>query len=762
MPNEAPEDFRPRLPAGARIGRCTVAAFLGREALGERYAVQYGSTKHLLDLIVPSDVPGAPTLDDYRAHIRRTEPVARHPALVHCFVAGIDPCLPPVRPTSVSDFDYGDFDAAAEPAPVSVQDAPRIPWMRAEHVSGVPQWALKTELDGDVVRAALLPPGEASGDGEEKPDVPDLALFFAASRGRADPAELACLLGDVLDALAALHRAKLPGGAPSARDVALDRTARASAPIARLVRYAETPWDWMSAARDLDAFSVLLREACGSLPEGSPVAGAFGKFADAVDAGTFPTAVEAYGEWVKFVSGSGLAGEARGGAPEPPPRPKSRPVRPVGVARSTPPPEPPPRSASRRSRRRGDSSFGFLSSDSEAMRRVRAFFGAGAFLLALCAIGFGVWFYMTWSDERGRERYAQTYMADAPVVTVIPIEAAGEAPGESGATAAYRLSGPALVSAAASGEPFARARAALDALFASAPEPPSPAALAEADASMAAILPELLDTPADDAAAAFMRGVGALLALGRPSEPPVAWRELEAAADAGFPLAGVLFGDLVCGGASGAAPAAAPKGALPADSAARDRRAIGYYRAAADSLGGTPALRAAAIDRIVGLLRRAPKNPPAKFVEEMRPVVRAAAVDGSVPAMSLMALGGNFGATNAVEALDWLRRVNRSSAATPAVKAWAQTRMAARFARGVGTPASESAARVWYERAAMLGNGTAMRRWADYLESGKGDANGLGNPHAAAEWRAKAEEAAPEPDFQPAWWPVSRPEPKGK
>ena len=127
-----------------------------------------------------------------------------------------------------------------------------------------------------------------------------------------------------------------------------------------------------------------------------------------------------------------------------------------------------------------------------------------------------------------------------------------------------------------------------------------------------------------------------------------------------------------------------------------------------------------------------------------------------------MALGGHFGATNAVEALDWLRRVNRSAASTPAVKAWAQTRMAARFARGVGTPASESAARVWYERAAMLGNGTAMRRWADYLESGKGDANGLGNPHAAAEWRAKAEEAAPEPDFQPAWWPLSRPEPKGK
>ena len=225
MPNEAP-DYSPRLPAGARIGRCTVAAFIGREPLGERYAVHYGSTQHLLDLVVPPDVPGAPTLEDYRAHIRSLEPVARHPALAHRFVAGTDPCLPPVRPAAVSDFDYGDFDAGsqADAAPTPAPDPRRIPWIRMEHVAGVPQWALRTQLDGETVRAALLPPGEGAASGDEKPDIPDLALFLAASRGRADPAELTCLLGDVLDALAVLPRAKLPGGAPTPKDVALDRT----------------------------------------------------------------------------------------------------------------------------------------------------------------------------------------------------------------------------------------------------------------------------------------------------------------------------------------------------------------------------------------------------------------------------------------------------------------------------------------------------------------------------------------------------------
>ena len=768
MPSETPQNS-PRLEPGARIGRCVVAAFLGREALGERYAVYYGTTQHVLDLVVPPDVPGAPTLDDYRAHIRRMEPVARHPGFVHALVAGADPCIPPVRHAPSADFDYdetGVSPAPSAPSPAA-QDAPRVPWMRTEHVSGAPLWALRTELDPAAVREALLPLGQPDGAPAAPDDalaVPDLALFVAASRGKADPAELAGFLGDVVSALAALHRAKIPGGAPAARDVALDRS-RASGPVARLVRYGESAWDWMSGARDLDAFSAILRESCGALPGNSPLAAAFLALAGKIDAGAFPTAVEAAAEYAKLVAASGVQFDAESRAAAAAPRRPPHPAAPGLVRerqlRDGGPQEQQQRPSGRRSRRRGgDSSFSFLSSDSEAMHRIRSFLGAFAFLLAICAVGFGVWYYMTWSDERGRERYARTYMADAPVVTVIPVETSQES-GESGAMAAYRLAGPALAAAAAGGEPFARARAALDGLLDAAPELPTKAALEEADAAMAAILPELLDSPADDAAAAFMRGAGALLALGRPSEPSVAWRELEIAADSGFPRAAVLFGDLVCGGASRAAPPAAPKGAVPDDPAARDRRAVKYYRSAADALGVSAALRSAAIDRIACLLRREPKNPPAGFVEELRPVMRAAASEGSIAAMALMSRGGSFGATNAVEALDWLRRVNRSPAATPAIKAWAQTRMAARFERGTGTPPSESAARVWYERAAILGNGTAMRRWADYLESGKGDANGLGNPHAASEWRAKAEEAEPEPDFQPAWWPLSRPSTKG-
>ena len=339
-------------------------------------------------------------------------------------------------------------------------------------------------------------------------------------------------------------------------------------------------------------------------------------------------------------------------------------------------------------------------------------------------------------------------------MTVIPTEIDGEGKA-SGAAVAYGLSGPALASAVAVGEPFAVARDAVADIFKAAPESPSAETAARADAALAASLPELLDSPPDDIAAAFLRGFGALLALGRPYEPQVAWRELETAANANFPLAAVLYGDLVCGGPERSVPAGVSAKALSRPPFERDAIALEYYRKAADAVDAAPEIREAAKDRIVALLRRAPKLPGADFVAKWAPWLDNTADAGHIPAMAMLAVPGPFCTNGSVEALDWLRRISRSQASTPAVKAWAQVRMAARFARGVGTPPSESAARVWYERAAKLGNPKAMVRWAEYLESGKGDPNGLKNPDAAEEWYKKVESAEPEPDFEPAWWPVS-------
>lgn len=722
----------PRFSLGSRIGRCTVAAYLGREKLGERYAVFYGTTNHLLDLIVPPAGESTPTLEDYRAYMRRLEPVARHPALAHCFAAGSDPYFGTGSGTSAG------ADDQAEPAP-------QLPWLRVEHVAGVPQWALASKMDSQALASALPQQNEkdeaAMLETREKPDIPTLALFIAASGGKADPGELARLLGDILGAISALHHAKLSADAPTCHSIALDRAPHSATPVARLVRYAQKSWSVDAVSTDLAAFAAIIRESLAALPASSSLAATFEAFAGKIESGAYPTAQEAYAEYPKILAAAGISGTRssgtqRGQSPSPSSRTSSH------------------GSSSHRHHHRRKPAFYLLAGDSEAMRRVKAFFGAGFFIAALVAIGVAVYVYMVWSDSRARERYAQTLLSDAPVVTVIPTEIEGEEK-ESGATAAYHLSGPALASAVASGEPFAMARAAIGEILSAAPAKPAPEAIAKADSAMSEILPDLLDAAPEDIAAAFLRGTGALLALGRPHEPEVAWRELEISAKAGFPLASVLYGDMISGGADGTPADGAPDAISKASASERQKNAIKFYRAAADAVDSPLEVRIASENRIVALLKRLQGNPDEAFVGVWSAWVEKTAANGNIPAMALLAEPGIFSATNAVTSLDWLRHINKSPTSSPDVKAWAQTRMAARFAAGIGTPASESAARVWYERAAKLGNRQAMLKWAEYLETGKGEPNGLRNPDAAAEWKTKAESAGPEPDFEPAWWPTS-------
>ena len=67
-------------------------------------------------------------------------------------------------------------------------------------------------------------------------------------------------------------------------------------------------------------------------------------------------------------------------------------------------------------------------------------------------------------------------------------------------------------------------------------------------------------------------------------------------------------------------------------------------------------------------------------------------------------------------------------------------------------PASASAARIWYERAAKLGNVKAMLSLAALCDSGVGAEGGRRTPDEARYWRDKA--AATKPPSPPA--PVAR------
>ena len=123
--------------------------------------------------------------------------------------------------------------------------------------------------------------------------------------------------------------------------------------------------------------------------------------------------------------------------------------------------------------------------------------------------------------------------------------------------------------------------------------------------------------------------------------------------------------------------------------------------------------------------------------------------------MAVLAVPGPFAPATPADSLEWLRRIERYPGALPWVRAWAQTRMAAMFAEGSGVPRSDSSARLWYERAAQAGNRTAMLAAAEFFASGRGRNDGRPDPAGAADWRAKAAEAPPEPNFDPALLPLS-------
>ena len=63
------------------------------------------------------------------------------------------------------------------------------------------------------------------------------------------------------------------------------------------------------------------------------------------------------------------------------------------------------------------------------------------------------------------------------------------------------------------------------------------------------------------------------------------------------------------------------------------------------------------------------------------------------------------------------------------------------FAEGRGTPPSLSAAQIWYERAAKLGNQKAMLTLAEFYETGRGNEDGKADPDEARSWRDRARSA---------------------
>ena len=252
----------PRFSPGSRVGNHSIRKFLGNGPLGERYEVFYGSTNHLHCLTVPPEGVADP---GYAAYLKMAAPLFREPCLDHPFAAGEDG---------------------------------GVPWLRSELPPGAPEWALASPLDPDLLPKSDR--GEAtSRDGKRRyllvPTLADLVRSAGPDLAQKDRDQF---LGDVFQGLAALHAAGIPCGPLRPSEIDLDRFARTRSAVAR-IRYwgvvddGGRPLPQVLAAdlKGAAEFVLVLAAATGGRP--SRTDAALRDFARSLDAGAFPTAVEA-------------------------------------------------------------------------------------------------------------------------------------------------------------------------------------------------------------------------------------------------------------------------------------------------------------------------------------------------------------------------------------------------------------------------------------------------------------------------------------
>ena len=708
----------PRLRVGAHVGPHTIRACLGEGPLGEVYTALFGTTGHVVCLTVPP--PGLPD-PGYAAWLRRVAPVAAHPCLAHQFDSGVSP--------------------------------EGVPWLRSEFSEGVPEWVLRSPLDPALV--PLADPAdaaerEAAGPEEKDLLVPTLEDLIAAAGSQLSPRDKCIAAYDVLDAVAALHAAGLRADSLDPGDILLNRVPHGSRPIAKLRFYAVDPDNSPgSLAADVTAAAELLETLFGENADSKTTSKLDREvLALAAAARRGLSAQDLFHGFAAIMARNGISPESR--------------TDPDEVAVRKPVPEKAEdggRSRRRRHRHRHHSSRGdgddttsrrapgFLSalaSGSEAAQQALDFLRAISVIAVVLVFAIGVFVWLRWSDEVNRRRSPVGTTVSFSAVSVIPLSEEEKSWDGGGIPDIYALDSKQLESLATTGNHLAIVRKAILSL------PPNPwrnpSAIRLSRDEIMPVIGLLEETAPTRADAACLWGHVRLLGLGCKADVPEAIRTLEEAVAAGCQEARIILGDLYT--SNYPMPASYPSKRL-----GRDRRAIALYRAAAGETSSPTPYWGAAADRICWLLKRTKST--SAFADNWENWLKQAAAARHIPSMALRATPGPFSATDPVEALNLLRQIGVHPQAGEDIRAWAWTRMATMFAKGSGTPKSESSAMTWFGRAADKGNRSAMLALAALLEKGIGTESGAPDLAKAAEWRRRAADAAPEPTFEPVWQPVS-------
>ncbi len=687
----------PSLHRGSMLGKQTVRHFVSSDPVGDRYAVVFGSTNRLYDVNISWGPDARFSLSDFEELLARTSSL-RHPCLIPYFACGEDQ---------------------------------GIAWVRSEHSEGAPDWVTTS-----VESASGRHTGDKSADDENEVYFTTLRSLLDATNGRISNKDRNLIIGDIAEAVAYLQVNGLHAGTISPETVFLDKTFRHSNLIARLRFYAwpeaTTPVrlsDDVHQAGEL----LLLLLAASDKTKGTKLYKALSDLALLMGTpGTIATGKEFYDEICAIFEENGefhkprtekrqVAYAADGSVLEPLAISKTVQVPVAGSSRRH-------RSDHHRHRKNSQAKRKF-DSNSATGQMLSAALRIGVMFASIVGVGLAVFFGMKHLDNRRRAKTLITSAQRYSAISIIEDES------EKVDMSAFPenvldYTPEQLKTASGQGDAIATARLAILALE---ENPADPGLKIEADAILAPSMSRLEIVAMTDPVAAYWYGYVRLLGINSEPDADEAVMHLRRAIDNGYADARILLGDWLAN-------------RKPGGNVEDDRQAVQQWREAFGNPTKWTNTQLDAINRIIAFVRqkRGVKDDDVQLAKLLTHAATAGHLDAMMLASELHD-SGRIVERSSSTALSWLRRITSNASTPDTLRAEAQRRMAEMFAAGRGTPASLSAARIWYERAAKLGNKAAMLTLAEFCENGKGQENGKRDYDVARYWRDKATSVAPPP-----------------
>lgn len=680
--------IKPALPHNLLLANQTVLKRIAVDPLGDRYTVLFGTTNRIYDINVAYG-PDAPiTLADFEAYLSRTSHL-RHPCLIAYFACG---------------------------------ENENVTWIRSEHSEGVPDWV--------TASAYLIAPHAKE---EEIKDVffPTVQTLIDASDRKIAQKDCNHIIGDLAEAIAYLHKHNSHAGILTPETVFLNKTIKQNELIARLRFYAwpkaTTPECQANDLRQAADFILLLLTVSES-KRPARLNKALTDFAQTLKNAEKTIDGQAFYETICEIFEENGAFHT--------PRLEKNP--PLGFApdsesqsliTSDTASQNRVRQRSPRRRYRHKQGKKRFDANSATGQMVIAIIHTGLMFAGIAGTGIGVYFGMRYLDERQRKNTLISSSERYSAISIIEDEAEQAEKAQLPADIRdYTLEQ--LQFASGTGNATATARLAVLTLA----ENPADADIrAEAASVLSPHISRLEVAAINDPVAAYWCGYVKLLGLDADAAADAAVEYLNQAVNKDFTDAHILLGDRLAAGPSDAAQE-------------NDRLAMQHWKAAYGRPTQWTSTQTDAIARMIAFIRFRRGFKPDD--DELGELILHAATAGYLDAMLLVSEcydSGLLVKEAPSTALFWLRRIAAHASATDVVRAEAQRRMADMFAEGRGTPPSLSAARIWYERAAKLGNQKAMLTLAEYCDTGRGTEDNKQTPREAQYWRDQARSAQPPP-----------------